>query len=100
VVEAWLAAWDNAQSYGKVYNVASGQKSTVSDLIEALKQVLGCPDYPVEFQEGTPGDQFGVVGDYGALARDLQWQSQIPLREGLERLAAFEKRRLKGGCRQ
>jgi UDP-glucose 4-epimerase len=100
VVEAWLAAWDNPQSYGKVYNVASGQKTRVADLIEALKQAWGCPDHPVTYQEGTPGDQFGMVGHNSAIAQDLHWQPQVQLPEGLKRLASFENRRSSGEWRK
>lgn len=93
VVKAWMAAWDAPQSYGKVYNVASGQKTRVADLIETLKQALGCPDHPVDYQEGTPGDQFGIVGEYASIARDIHWQPRVQLSEGLKRLASFENGR-------
>jgi UDP-glucose 4-epimerase len=91
VTAAWLAAWDNPQSYGKTYNVASGKKTRVEDLILGLKQSMGQPQHPVEYREGTPGDQFGVVGDNALIARDLDWRPQIDLPAGLQRLAAFEK---------
>jgi UDP-glucose 4-epimerase len=100
VVEAWLAAWDNPRSYGKVYNVASGQKTRVADLIEALKQALGCPGHPVEYQAGTPGDQFGIVGQNAAITWDLQWQPRVGLAEGLKRQASGVQGRLRGEWRK
>lgn len=100
VVEAWLAAWDNPQSYGKIYNVASGKKNRVAALIEALKQSMGCPDYPVEYQDGTPGDQFGMVGENARIAQDLDWVPKIDLSEGLKHMIAFEKRRQNVGWRK
>jgi UDP-glucose 4-epimerase len=97
VVQAWLSAWDASQSYGKTYNVASGKKTTVEHLIEVLKGSVGRQDYPIEYREGTPGDQFGVVGDVSLITRDLNWQPKIDLKTGLDKMVSYEKRRMESG---
>ena len=90
---AWLAAWENPVSYGKIYNVSAGQKTRVVTLVEALKEAMGAPRHPVEYLEGTPGDQFGVLGDNTLLSRDLGWQARTGLLEGLRQLVEYEERR-------
>ena len=96
VVAAWLSAWQNPASYGKLYNVASRRKTRVVDLVEALKQAMGQPRHPVEYLEGTPGDQFGIIGANTLIAQDLHWQPRVDLQAGLNQLVRFEKGRLNG----
>lgn len=94
LVDALITSYNNPVSYGRVYNVASGKKTTVEDLIEGLKVSFGNRDYPVEYKEGTPGDQFGVVGDNKRILQDLKWKPKVTLQEGLNRMVNFEKERL------
>jgi len=96
VVDAWLTAWENPASYGKIYNVASGKKTRVEELLEILKSGLGCPNFPTTYQDSTPGDQFGILGDNNLLIRELHWQPKIELPQGIACLINFEKRRSSG----
>jgi len=95
VVNAWMSALENPVSFGKIYNVASGHKTRVEDLISALKHSFGAPDYPVESKDGTMGDQFGIVGDNSLIAKELKWNAKTDLRTGLKNMIDFEKARLK-----
>jgi UDP-glucose 4-epimerase len=97
VVHAWLAAWENQASYGNIYNLASGAKTTVADLLTALKNAAGRPDFPVICEDNTPGDQHGVVGDNGRVSRDLHWRPKTDLPTGLSTMVEFEQRRRKIG---
>ena len=47
----------------EVYNVCTGIKTKVADLVDLIKRTLGDESLPVSFIEGTAGDQFGIVGD-------------------------------------
>ena len=47
----------------EVYNVCTGVKTKVADLVDLIKRTLGDESLPVSFIEGTVGDQFGIVGD-------------------------------------
>jgi UDP-glucose 4-epimerase len=97
VVRAWLAAWENPASYGNIYNMASGTKTTVADLLAALKNAAGYPDFPVICEDNTPGDQHGVVGDNARVSRDLHWRPKTDLQTGLSKMVEFEQRRMKIG---
>jgi len=97
VVDIWLASLDNPVTYGKVYNVASGKKTTVTRLLRLLKFYYGDPDHKVQLRKGTPGDQFGVVADISRISKDLKWSPQHSLRSGLKSMVDIEKRRM-GNC--
>ena len=56
----------------EVYNVCTGSKTTVSTLIDTIKKALGNESVVVEYAEGTPGDQFGIVGDNTKLRKEIE----------------------------
>jgi len=47
----------------EIYNVCTGVKTKVAELVDLIKRTLGDESLPVSFIDGTPGDQFGIVGD-------------------------------------
>lgn len=83
IVDAWLTALDSPAAFGKTYNLGTGHKTTVGELLSLMTKCAGNPDYPVEFTDGTLGDQFGLYADIGSLHRDLGWQPRTDLRTGL-----------------
>lgn len=94
VVSAWMLSLENPVSFGKIYNVASGKKTMVEDLIKALKNSFGVPDYPVEYKDGTIGDQFGIIGDNSLISKELKWKVKTDLQTGLKNMIDFEKARV------
>lgn len=86
VVDAWLAALDNPASFGRVYNLGSGTRTTVEDLLGSLTAAAGMNGHPVEYGGGTPGDQFGMVADIGRITRELRWTPNWSLQSGLMRM--------------
>lgn len=97
VVDVWLMSLDDPVTYGKVYNVAGGKKTKVEDLIKALRTSFGYLDYPIEYLDPTPGDQFGMVGDITLIKQELNWKPRINLKTGLKKMIDFEKGRLRNG---
>ena len=94
VVDAWLKCFDKPGTYGKTYNLASGKKIKVEELLNALKRLSGNRNYPVEYKGSTPGDQFGIVADIKQIIQDLEWEPKFDLQTGLKKMVEFEKRRL------
>ena len=94
VADAFLIALENPLSFGKIYNVASGKKTTVQEILDGLITAFGYIDYPIEIKDGTPGDQFGIVSDITLIKEDLNWKAQTSIKEGLLKTVEFEKRRL------
>jgi UDP-glucose 4-epimerase len=93
VIDAYMACLANPSTYGKAYNVATGEKTTVGGLIDAELKAFGHKpgSYPVHFADGTPGDTFGIVGDIGSLCADTGWKPQVTLAVGLERMVAWAR---------
>lgn len=88
VVDAWLLALDSPMAYGKTYNLASGRKTLVKDLVVKLLEAAGeDPDrYPIEKGQGTPGDIFGTYADTRLIKEDLGWEPRIELEAGLKQM--------------
>lgn len=93
VVDVWLSSLEEPLSYGKTYNVGTGRKATVREVVDGLIRAFGYEDYPVVRAEGTPGDIKGSVADISAVRRDLGWEPKVELEEGLRRMAAWARRR-------
>ena len=78
---------------GKVYNVATGRKTYVKELIESIANAFGhAPGtYPVKQDNPTRRDQFGIYGDYSRIQTDLGWEPTIQLDQGIRLMADWVK---------
>jgi len=94
VVDAFYRCIDE-RAYGKVYNVASGRKVYVWQLLNEIIKVFGYDSkkYPVTYGEPTPRDQFGIYGASSLLQKDLGWKPGVELTDGLAEMAAWVKER-------
>ena len=82
VVSANLLAAENHQAAGKVYNICSGEETSILDLVNTLSQVI--PDAPpAEFGPPRPGDIYRSLGDPNRATRELDFHPKITLLEGL-----------------
>lgn len=76
----------------RVYNIGTGRKTTVAELLQALKSALGLPpDYPTQELEGSPSDVFGSIANACLAASDLGWQPGVSLRDGLSVMAEWAR---------
>ena len=91
VVDAFVKSLD-ARASGRTYNVSTGIKTHVWELIEAIifafKQTP-IKEYPFTFGAGTTKDQFGVYGDSTKLKDDLGWRPKVQLNDGLKIMAVW-----------
>ena len=90
VVDAFVRCLDE-RAVGKVYNVSSGKRTYVWELLREIVEAFGGdPEtYPISYGEGTPRDQFGIFGDSSALQRELGWTPQVELRDGIAEMARW-----------
>jgi UDP-glucose 4-epimerase len=93
VVDAYMACLDNPTTYGQSYNVGTGRKTTVAELIDAELQAFGLRpgEYPVRFEESTPGDTFGIQAEVSKLEEDTGWRPKTDLATGLASMVAWAK---------
>lgn len=81
----------NENAYGKTYNIASGRKTYVWELIELIIKAFGHDpsSYKILHGEPTTNDQFGFYGDSSLIREQLGWQPGVGLEEGIGRMAQW-----------
>ena len=90
VVEAFIQTLASEFAAGKVFNVGTGIKTSVGDLVEALRQCSG-RGVTLEYCGRTPGDIYGIYADITYASRYLQYEPMVELKEGLARMYAWYK---------
>ena len=83
VVNVWLQALDNDTANNDFYNLGSGQRTTVGDLLDAIQNATGPRD--IIMSGGTPGDQFGIYPCLKKLSAGFNLQSPIDINSGIQR---------------
>lgn len=81
VVSAALAAGD-AEATGPI-NIGTGKETNVLELVEALGELSGRDDFEPEFAPARTGEVQSISVDPGRAERELNWQPEMDLREGL-----------------
>jgi UDP-glucose 4-epimerase len=92
VVDAWTGALYKESSFGKTYNLCSGIKTSVEELLNTMMASLNYDEYPISYTGGTPGDQFGMVGDNSLIKEDLGWTPRVKLADGLKKMVELTSR--------
>ncbi|HET7045131.1 MAG TPA: NAD-dependent epimerase/dehydratase family protein [Gaiellaceae bacterium] len=85
VVAALLAA---AGRDGGVFNVGTGEETSVNRLHELCRRVSGVDDAP-RYEAARLGDARRSVLDASRAARELGWRPRVPLEDGLRRTWAW-----------
>jgi UDP-glucose 4-epimerase len=82
-VDANLRAAETTRGLGQVINVANGERTTLNQLLDTLKNILGRTDTQAEYREPRVGDVRHSLADI-TLARELLgYEPQVKLAEGL-----------------
>ena len=92
VVAANLNAGSSAGANGKVINVANGQRVTLNELLDVLKDLTGKPEVTAEYLEPRVGDVKHSLADITMARELLAYESKVDLREGLSRTIDWWKR--------
>ncbi len=90
VTDAFYRCLDE-RAVGKIYNVASGRKTYVRDIIEIIIKAFGADpaSYPIISGEPTTNDQFGFYGDSTKIRDELGWRPRVGLEEGIAKMAQW-----------
>jgi len=91
VVTANLAACRNPEAKG-VYNIACGRRTSVSQLLATLQEILGTRIDP-EHLPPRPGDVRDSLADISRAKADLGYRPDDDLRGGLETTVAYFRER-------
>ncbi len=85
VVAANLSAASAPKAAGNVINVANGERITLNELLNELKQLTGRTDVTAEYRDSRVGDVRHSLADITMARELLGYESKVNLREGLKR---------------
>ena len=83
VVSAFLSAENRKSKEKKIYNIGTGIKHTVSQLIETISSNFE-ENILISQNSNTPGDQFGIYSNSNLAIKELNWKPNVLLKEGME----------------
>ena len=86
----------NKKASGKIYNVATGQKTFVWELIDLITNVFGhAPgSYPITYKDPTIQDQFGLYGNSKLIQSELGWKPEKSIEEGIRIMSEWVKKKI------
>jgi nucleoside-diphosphate-sugar epimerase len=85
VVEANLKAAESVQGIGQVINIANGERISLNQLLDELKEVTGNLDVTADYRDPRPGDVKHSLADIARARELLGFEPKVDLREGLAR---------------
>lgn len=91
VVDANMLAAESAEAVGQVMNVATGNRATLNELLDALKKITGREDAQAEYREARVGDVRHSLADISLARRLLGYEPRVGLEEGLRQTIEWFK---------
>jgi UDP-glucose 4-epimerase len=88
----WLGAM-HPDAVGKVFNLASGARYTLMELLQAIEEAVGYPLTP-EYQPPRAGDIRRSYADVCLIQRTLGYQPRYTLQEGIRHTVNAYKKEL------
>jgi nucleoside-diphosphate-sugar epimerase len=88
IVQANMLAMESQDAVGETFNVASGTSSTILELFEVLREVVGTPEIQPILAQPREGDVKVGAASIAKIKRLLGYEPRVPLREGLSELVA------------
>lgn len=85
VIDAFLKAKDDTVSGGSVFNIGSGESTSILDVVNKLLEMM---DHPVEVNPGaveTRNDEIQIIeADISQAKEILNWEPRTSLQDGLQ----------------
>lgn len=92
LIAAYMAALDRIdQVSGRIYNIGGGPQNALSIWAEfgpLLSRLIG-REISVRYGDWRPGDQPVYISDISLAQRELAWQPQVSVYEGVERMVGW-----------
>jgi dTDP-L-rhamnose 4-epimerase len=89
IVQANLLALESDAADGQVYNVGTGQATSILEVARLLGQELGFRGEPEVTGRFRAGDIRHCVADVSRIRKDLGYRPEVPLEAGLRELLAW-----------
>jgi UDP-glucose 4-epimerase len=85
VVDAFLKCLDSDIIGFKIYNVSTGLKTKVFDVIDSIK-LLFFSEIEVTYEGSTEGDVFGIFGNNQLIMSELGWSPKTTFSNGIKKM--------------
>lgn len=91
VVDAWMAALDNEQAYNQVFNLGTGMRRSINELVDVTLAAFNHSreTYPVQYAPVRPGDQRHMAADITKASQVLGWHPKVQFEEGMKRTISW-----------
>jgi UDP-glucose 4-epimerase len=89
VARAWTLAATTDRADRQIFNLGTGRRTTVLQILEILKRFIPGLEWYVE--GATPGDQSGIYADTEQIWRMLQFKCNVGLEEGIGRFISWAR---------
>ena len=80
----------NKKTFGSFYNVGTGVRTTVKELLEQMINISGI-EKQIIIEACTPGDQKGIYADTSAALSDIGFKAGYNVEKGLDRMIRWAK---------
>ncbi len=99
-VREWIFTQDHCRAVdavlhkgidGEVYNIGTGQTSDNLSLVEILLRLLDKDESAIEFVKDRPGHDFRYAIDHTKISKELGWEPQLSLEDGLKQTVQWYK---------
>jgi nucleoside-diphosphate-sugar epimerase len=78
-----MLAAESDRGIGKVINIANGEKVSINELFQLVRQILGRDDIEPDYQPARTGDILHSLADITNARENLGFEPRIRLEEGL-----------------
>jgi UDP-glucose 4-epimerase len=85
IVDAWVSAVTNPETYGAVINLGSGQRLSIQQLSDCVLSAFDRTraDGLITYASARSGEQRHVQADITLARKVLGWEPRVPFSEGL-----------------
>ncbi|NLF41579.1 MAG: SDR family NAD(P)-dependent oxidoreductase [Bacteroidales bacterium] len=88
VVDVLIHSEGCPETYGEIFNVGTGLKTTVSELLRVILRVYNKEEFDqwVICSGNTAGDVTGLIADNNKLRNALKWNAKVNIEEGIYKM--------------
>jgi len=89
VVKANMLALSKQKAAGEVFNISTGEATTLNKLAETIQKIMDKTDLKPVHAEPRPGDIKHSYGDINKAKRNLEYTPKVQLEDGLSELVEW-----------